>query len=66
MSTKYKERAEYRTREVLIKVQNINQWIRENPNVSDANMWEIMNYLTGVPGEEISETGAENSVSVRT
>ena len=48
MSTKYKERAEYRTREVLIKVQNINQWIRENPNVSDANMWEITNYLTEV------------------
>lgn len=46
MSINYKERAEYRTREVLIKVQNINKWIKENPNVSDANMWEIMNYLT--------------------
>ena len=46
MSINYKERAEYRTREVLIKVQNINKWIKENPNVADANMWEIMNYLT--------------------
>ena len=36
MSINYKERAEYRTSE----------WIKENPNVSDANMWEIMNYLT--------------------
>ncbi len=48
MSTNYKERAEYRTREILIKVQNINNWIKENPNVTDANMWEITNYLTEV------------------
>jgi hypothetical protein len=45
MGINYKERAEYRTREILINVQNINNWIKENPSVSDANMWEIMNYL---------------------
>lgn len=60
------ERAEYRSREILIRIQGVNNWIKDNPNITDANMYEIMNYLietgwilSGLNNNDIPDTAKE-------
>ena len=55
MSTKYKERAEYRTREILIKVQSINNWIKENPNFNIPTIALTADAVAGAREKYLSE-----------